>query len=352
MIESAIDILVFDSYVGKMQLVIEIRQVVRPRPVFDLLVRAIRTSIAIGAVGVALVQPTLVLALEFVIEDHPIDAGLPRLELFCFAQVGLVDLRVMFDLARLHEAGVELLPVLLIPIDAMCVEQVSPPVGENDNVVPVTIQPLRAHESLLAEVSQIAGSWIGWSPVMVSQVASRHHSEGANRREGASLRASQRIRTLAYVVHHLSLGAARQVEIAHEHVTWIETTRIVITLGPPRLLPRALAGTWLGGVAGGTGSASQVVRVIVPFAHVRLGLPPVVIVMAVIWRTAAASTTTAGFEPIVRPRIVIARIKIHTADPQLTLADIDVALRYAADALCARRNSVRRPHQERMTLSG
>jgi uncharacterized protein (DUF4415 family) len=91
MVETAVDLLVFDSDVGKMQLVVEIRQVVRPRPVFDLVRCAIRTSIDIVPGCVALVQPALVLALEFVIEDHPIDAGLARLQLFRFSQIGLVD---------------------------------------------------------------------------------------------------------------------------------------------------------------------------------------------------------------------------------------------------------------------
>jgi len=35
MIESAVDLLVFDPHVGKMQLVIEVRQVVLPRPFLD-----------------------------------------------------------------------------------------------------------------------------------------------------------------------------------------------------------------------------------------------------------------------------------------------------------------------------
>jgi hypothetical protein len=44
------------------------------------------------------------------------------LELLRFAQVGVVDLRVMFDLAWLHQPGVELLTVFLMLVETMCVE--------------------------------------------------------------------------------------------------------------------------------------------------------------------------------------------------------------------------------------
>ena len=114
---------------------------------------------------------------------------------------------------------------------------------------------------------------------------------------------------LAGVVHKFPLGTARQVQIAHEYVAGIETTCIVITLGPTSLVPRASGGTRLCGMAARTRSASEIARMIIAFAPVRLGLPPVVIVMAVVWRTAAASTPAAAFDAIVRPRMVIAGVK-------------------------------------------
>ncbi len=73
--------------------------------------------------------------------------------------------------------------------------------------------------------------------MVIPKVARSHHAEGANGRQRAGLRASERIGTLSHVVHDLALRAARQVEIAHEYVAGMEAAGIVFTVGPPRVLP-------------------------------------------------------------------------------------------------------------------
>jgi hypothetical protein len=45
-----------------------------------------------------------------------------RTSSFSASQVGVVDLRVMFDLAWLYQPGVELLSVFLMPVETMCVD--------------------------------------------------------------------------------------------------------------------------------------------------------------------------------------------------------------------------------------
>jgi hypothetical protein len=73
-IVSPVELLVFDTQVGKVHLIIEVREVVIARPLLDLVLVAIGASIAVAPIPVALVQPPLVLTLEFVVEDDSLDA--------------------------------------------------------------------------------------------------------------------------------------------------------------------------------------------------------------------------------------------------------------------------------------
>ncbi len=57
-----------------MHLVVEVRQIVFVRPFLDLSRLAIGASISIFTVAIPLVQPSLVLPLELVVENDSIDA--------------------------------------------------------------------------------------------------------------------------------------------------------------------------------------------------------------------------------------------------------------------------------------
>src|SRR5688572_22893952 len=70
----AVRLLILDARVREMHLVIEVRQVVFTCPFANLVRRAIGPSIAVIVVLVALVQPTLIVALEFVVQHDTIDA--------------------------------------------------------------------------------------------------------------------------------------------------------------------------------------------------------------------------------------------------------------------------------------
>jgi hypothetical protein len=100
----------------------------------------------------------------------------------------------------------------------------------------LTRQAFDADEPLLAKVAQVARARISPAAVVVSQVPCGDHPEGANGREAASLRPSERIRPPARVVDDLALRSARQIEIAHEDIARIQTARLVIALGPPPVL--------------------------------------------------------------------------------------------------------------------
>lgn len=93
--------LVLDAVIGEVHLAIEIRQVVLARPVADLVLAAIRSSVAIGAVAVVVLQELLVLALQVLLEDDPADLKVSML----VAQAGVllavrrVEIRIVVDLA-------------------------------------------------------------------------------------------------------------------------------------------------------------------------------------------------------------------------------------------------------------
>lgn len=99
--------LVFDAQVGKVHVLVEVRQVVLQCPLLDLSSVAIRVAVVIITVAIALVEPLLVFTLELVVEDDPLDAGIPFRQAFHLALVRAVDLGVVFELALAFEARVE-----------------------------------------------------------------------------------------------------------------------------------------------------------------------------------------------------------------------------------------------------
>ena len=103
----AIAILVLDAGIGKVHVTVLVGQLVLPRPPRDLLRLAIGPAVAVLLATVALVEKTLVVALQLVVENDASDpTALPAEPLFC-ALVGAIDPGVVRQLARLPEAGVE-----------------------------------------------------------------------------------------------------------------------------------------------------------------------------------------------------------------------------------------------------
>ena len=87
--------LVLDAEIRKMNRLVEVRQVVFARPLFDLASVAIGSSVAVGASAIVLLQPLLILPLKLVVEDDAADVGAlvtkPRL----FVQVRAIQLDVV-----------------------------------------------------------------------------------------------------------------------------------------------------------------------------------------------------------------------------------------------------------------
>src|SRR5688500_1818399 len=70
---------VLDAIVGKVHLVVEVRQVVFARPRPYLVLVAVGTAVAVGPAAVVLLQEFLILALQVLLEDNAADLEVPML---------------------------------------------------------------------------------------------------------------------------------------------------------------------------------------------------------------------------------------------------------------------------------
>src|SRR5262245_31969515 len=212
--------LVFDAQVREVHVVVEVRQVVLERPLFNLPSVAVRVSVVVVPVAIPLMEPLLVLALELVVQDDPVDAGITLRQPLRLALVRAVDLRLMFELALFLEARVERLRRLLAAIPVR-LQDITAAVGQDDGDLTAAIEANRIDQALLAEMPQIALPWIGGPVVVVAKIARRHHPERPNDREGAGLGAAKRVLPLACVVDDLAFASSRQVDVPREHVARI-----------------------------------------------------------------------------------------------------------------------------------
>lgn len=92
MIAAPVHVLVLDSNVRKMDLVIEVRQVMVGRPRANLVLGSIRMPVVVVALTVVLMKPLLIVALQLVVEDDAVNASTLFVEAVRCVEVGVVDL--------------------------------------------------------------------------------------------------------------------------------------------------------------------------------------------------------------------------------------------------------------------
>jgi hypothetical protein len=197
----------FDAQVGEVDLLVEVREVMFERPSLNLPFVAIRVSVVVFPLPIALVEPLLVLPLELVVQDDALDVRIACVEPLGDGQIGGIDLGVVFALALAFEARVELLANILVAA-SMGLQEVPAAVREHDRDVAPAVQPDGTDESLLAQMTQVAAAGVGFAPGVIAQITRRHDPERTDGGQGASLRAAQCVTAFARVVHHLSLASA------------------------------------------------------------------------------------------------------------------------------------------------
>jgi len=219
---------VLDAQVGKAHVVVEVGQVVFERPPSDFFGRAIGSAVGIRDAAIALVEPLLVLTFELVVQQDVLDSGVAFEEALDLVEVRLEDVRVVLQLARLHQPRVELLAAILVTwivvarvmvaLTPMRLQQAVAAVREEHRDVAPAVHPNGVDEPLVAEVPQLAVTRVERAIVAVAEVVAWDHAEGADRRQRAALRTAQRVLALA-VEHTLTLVATRKLELAEEHIT-------------------------------------------------------------------------------------------------------------------------------------
>ena len=123
---------------------IEVRQVVVAGPPLDLARVAIGSTVAIGPAAIGLLQPLLVLAFEFLLEDDAPNVGALLQEPFLLAQVRAIELAVVRQLALAADAGKEGLLAAVVAIPTVGFQEVMPAAGEGHDRL-AAVEPDEAH---------------------------------------------------------------------------------------------------------------------------------------------------------------------------------------------------------------
>ena len=118
--------LVLDSEVWKMDALVEVWKVVLSSPFFDLALVAIGSAVAVAPAAIVLLQPFLVFALEFVIEDDATDVGTLFAQPLFFAKIGAIQMGVMRQLPRSTDVRIERSRPLVVAVTAMRLQQMAP----------------------------------------------------------------------------------------------------------------------------------------------------------------------------------------------------------------------------------
>ena len=193
MVQAAVGIDVLDARIRELHVPIGVGQVVLGCPFSNLGFVAIRPAVTVGAAAIPLLEELLILALELVVQNDALDACAARLEALRFALVRAVDLRVVLDLARLLQVRVERLAVVAaaVAIATVRLEQIAPALGQHDDVIAVAVERHGPNKTLLPQVPEIAFAWVGGAVVVVTQIARRDDTEGADDAQRAGFRTAK-----------------------------------------------------------------------------------------------------------------------------------------------------------------
>ena len=267
-----------------MQLLIEAGEVVLEGPLLDLALVTVRVTVVVGPIAVAFMQPPLIIALQLVVEDNPVDPCPTLVQALGFALVGAIDLDVVLKFSLTSDARVEGLAPLSVAVRvAVMVEQAPSLLREGDGDVARTRHADRFDQALLTEVSEIARARIRWRFVVIAQITTGDHPKRADRRERSRLGPTHRVLAIA-IADDLSLQTAWQVDIVREHVSRIDVALAGVPI--PLVPARAISGIVAPLVSGrlpriAAGPSTKLACVVVLVARTDVRLPRVVISIVV-----------------------------------------------------------------------
>jgi hypothetical protein len=231
-LQSTVRLMILDAEVREMHLLIEVRQVVLVRPLANLIGRAVGMSVVVVVVLVAFVEPTLVFALQLVVEDDALDVRAALQETLLGLFVRAIDLEVVFEFPFASEARVERLRMLVLVI-AVALEETAPVLGQAHRMVAVSGHARGFDQPLFAQMSQVAGPWISGADVVVAEITTGDHSERANGRERSGFGAAKRVLAIA-VMNQFAFWSTWQVNVTGECIRdlAIALSIVALSVGP------------------------------------------------------------------------------------------------------------------------
>jgi hypothetical protein len=93
--------------------------------------------------------------------------------------------------------------------------------GQANRVFAGTWHTDALHQALFAQVTQVAGTRIERTIMMVCEVTTGDHSKRADGCQRTRLGATQRVLAIT-IAHEFSVASARQIEVTRERLAWIE----------------------------------------------------------------------------------------------------------------------------------
>lgn len=225
----SVRIFVLDANVRKMNLVVEVRQVVFARPGRDLGLAPVRSAVAVASAAIAFLQKALIVAFQLAVQLHPLDAPTLIAQAFGSFEVGPIELRIVAALAGTIGTRIELLTVVSL-VGAVSFEKRTSAVCEGNRPV-LVIHRNSLDEPLPFEVAEVAIADLKSRITRVAEVALQDHSKCPYRRQRASVGAVQAIVVIA-VTNQLALGSAGEFKITREDIARIGGAAIVIAVAP------------------------------------------------------------------------------------------------------------------------
>jgi hypothetical protein len=172
---AAIPLLVLEANVRELDVPIDARQMPLARPTFDLLRRPVGATGRVAPSTVRGLQEALIVAFQFLFEDDAMHPRAPPGEPVGGLFVRSIQPRIMCQLARLRDAGVELLAGLVTSGSAALLEDFAATIRERDKGRPGTADDVRhgADQSLAPKVREVTIPHAGIA-VLLAQIRRRH----------------------------------------------------------------------------------------------------------------------------------------------------------------------------------
>jgi hypothetical protein len=195
---AAVSILVLDARVREPDVPIVVRQLVFPRPACNLFGLPVRPTVTLFLASIALVEESLIVALQLIVEDDALNPTALAAEALLSALISAIDLRVVRQLARLSQTRVEVLAGFVRAVVAFAsvgFEKVSTAIGQDNGAI-VGTERARPNQSLAFEVPSALTRTVRIVAQIV-QIAFGHNPECADSRQHSALCAADLVDTLS-----------------------------------------------------------------------------------------------------------------------------------------------------------